>query len=749
MTHREAALFVTKQALEIAKDLPVVGSLVKPIYTVFVKVLAACDEVQGCREAMVCIEERILQVQNILIREPDGLALIVQKKPELTSKLNDSVQILQTKYDEIVNVLEPLKKKKTFWKLFSSNAAKIKEDLENLDASIVAELKKLSLALQISSFSLQTQTFAIVTDLQDKITNLYGGQEGLLHNEAAMNEVAQSIGMDVSDLRSSISDYLAEMQQTLMCHGTEQADRVITHVDGLRQEIIRLQQMVFPSSAGGTNGKGAAACSDPLSEISLKDKLVIYEEIILGKGQFGKVLKGVYQGQDVAVKVIKISVLAELGPAAVQDMNKEIIIHHRLCSVPGVVKLIGVDLTNPELPKAVLELAEGKIDVHAWLLPFSVDLDAYPPIIKLFSLGSLHEALYHSAGNVALSQVVRDLTWRLDVLRQICQALYYMHHIDFLHRDIKPLNVLLFPSDIVLSDGTRRHGAVVKLADFGFARGVDNRSVGLLQPKGTPHYMAPEVFEATYSKASDVYALAVLMNEVLAEAPPYQDQEHAASLNLVQLSHAVREVLRPTLFSKAHTVVASQLVQLSRSGAEYSDLVAGLEHAINRGWSKQPTSRGTVEQIYRDLNRLFEGYQHVCKYGRSKPSMRPANAGSTAVADVILPHVLVQREVQGIESLILFLRKECKLMPKVAQEYAKNLVTAMGIYNVDMLVSLVNKGRSNALSAIVSSPANLRMISSAAAERKGIMIVKAIDSLEVRSLLVYCMYLTLSTFVSL
>ncbi|RYG64576.1 hypothetical protein EON64_13710 [archaeon] len=84
--------------------------------------------------------------------------------------------------------------------------------------------------------------------------------------------------------------------------------------------------------------------------------------------------------------------------------------------------------------------------------------------------------------------MVRDLTWRLDVLRQICQALFYMHYIDFLHRDIKPLNVLLFPAETLLADGTRRHGAVVKLADFGFARAVDNQSVGMVQPKGTPHY---------------------------------------------------------------------------------------------------------------------------------------------------------------------------------------------------------------------------------------------------------------------
>eukprot|EP01031_Cornospumella_fuschlensis_P009181 gene9181-11280_t len=79
-----------------------------------------------------------------------------------------------------------MKTKSMFYKLFLANAAKIKERLDNLDAEIVAELKNLSLSLQATSFTLQIQTFDIVTDLQDKITHQYGGQEGLLSNEAGI-----------------------------------------------------------------------------------------------------------------------------------------------------------------------------------------------------------------------------------------------------------------------------------------------------------------------------------------------------------------------------------------------------------------------------------------------------------------------------------------------------------------------------------------------------------------------------------
>eukprot|EP01031_Cornospumella_fuschlensis_P026067 gene26067-31474_t len=227
MTHRGAALFVTKQALEIAKEMPVVGQFIAPLYLVLVKVLKACEEVQGCRKAIASLEERVLKVQEVVLEEANGLALVVKRRPELCGQLQSSVQIVVDKYEEICKVLEPLRTKSTFFKLFLANAAKIKERLDNLDAEIVAELKNLSLSLQVASFTLQIQTFDIVTDLQDKITHQYGGQEGLLSNEAGMQEVAGAIGMEVADVRASVRDYLSEMEEKLIAHGSNQANQVI------------------------------------------------------------------------------------------------------------------------------------------------------------------------------------------------------------------------------------------------------------------------------------------------------------------------------------------------------------------------------------------------------------------------------------------------------------------------------------------------------------------------------------------
>ncbi|OEU65589.1 MAG: hypothetical protein BA863_05635 [Desulfovibrio sp. S3730MH75] len=82
------------------------------------------------------------------------------------------------------------------------------------------------------------------------------------------------------------------------------------------------------------------------------------------------------------------------------------------------------------------------------------------------------------------------------ILADICWALEYAHLKDYIHRDVKPANVLL----------TRQGTA--KLSDFGLATRVPKRVTA--SPYGYMTHVAPEVFRTgKTSKASDVYALGV------------------------------------------------------------------------------------------------------------------------------------------------------------------------------------------------------------------------------------------------
>jgi serine/threonine protein kinase len=97
------------------------------------------------------------------------------------------------------------------------------------------------------------------------------------------------------------------------------------------------------------------------------------------------------------------------------------------------------------------------------------------------------------------------------ILTQIADALQFMHDAGLVHRDIKPGNVLLSET------------GEAWLADFGLAKDLQVRS-DLTDGKclmGTPFYMAPELAEHPASPSSDIYALGVVLYEMLTGRPPF------------------------------------------------------------------------------------------------------------------------------------------------------------------------------------------------------------------------------------
>ncbi len=94
---------------------------------------------------------------------------------------------------------------------------------------------------------------------------------------------------------------------------------------------------------------------------------------------------------------------------------------------------------------------------------------------------------------------------KLSILKMVLDGVAYLHQKNFLHRDIKPLNILKFP------DGT------FKISDFGLIKNLNSQSNPITQigqQMGTNKYMAPEIENGIYSIQSDIYALGVLMEEL-------------------------------------------------------------------------------------------------------------------------------------------------------------------------------------------------------------------------------------------
>jgi serine/threonine protein kinase len=123
--------------------------------------------------------------------------------------------------------------------------------------------------------------------------------------------------------------------------------------------------------------------------------------------------------------------------------------------------------------------------------------------------GSLQDWLRLHANRILPPQDVAYL------LEQAAEALQFAHDHEVIHLDVKPSNFLL------RSNKRTPDRPLLLLADFGIARNYTTVASASLTIRGTPTSMAPEQWSSSPVYASDQYALAVMVYELLAGRPPF------------------------------------------------------------------------------------------------------------------------------------------------------------------------------------------------------------------------------------
>ena len=120
---------------------------------------------------------------------------------------------------------------------------------------------------------------------------------------------------------------------------------------------------------------------------------------------------------------------------------------------------------------------------------------------------------YITAGTLSdlLEEGPLTLQQAADILDQIASALQFAHDHGIIHRDIKPSNILL------------GNDTYIFLADFGLAKAIEGTNeltqTGILL--GTPEYMAPDLADGPATTSSDIYALGILLYQMVAGRVPF------------------------------------------------------------------------------------------------------------------------------------------------------------------------------------------------------------------------------------
>ncbi|KAH0461750.1 hypothetical protein IEQ34_009325 [Dendrobium chrysotoxum] len=341
-----------------------------------------------------------------------------------------------------------------------------------------------------------------------------GGGGGNYYDMAYYRKLGEGTNMSVDSIQTSTGGGSVAMSVENSSVGSSDSQTGILNHNGLRQTTA-----VAGSSVGYSVFRAGrvthALNNDALAQALMDPRfptqgLNNYDEWTLdlrqlnmgepfAQGAFGKLYRGTYNGEDVAIKLLeKPENDPERAQLMEQQFAQEVMMLANL-KHPNVVRFIGA-CRKQMVWCIVTEYAKG---------------------------GSVRQFLMRRQNrSVPLKIAVRQA---LDVAR----GMAYVHGLGFIHRDLKSDNLLIFGDKSI------------KIADFGVAR-IEVQTEGMTPETGTYRWMAPEMIQhRPYTQKVDVYSFGIVLWELITGMLPFQN------MTAVQAAFAVvNKCARPIIPSE-------------------------------------------------------------------------------------------------------------------------------------------------------------------------------------------------------
>eukprot|EP00029_Vermamoeba_vermiformis_P006458 TRINITY_DN2538_c0_g2_i1.p1 TRINITY_DN2538_c0_g2~~TRINITY_DN2538_c0_g2_i1.p1 ORF type:complete len:1060 (+),score=232.58 TRINITY_DN2538_c0_g2_i1:295-3474(+) len=414
-------------------------------------------------------------------------------------------------------------------------------------------------------------------------------------------QVVKLIELDEA-INTLVNDWLmVKVKVKVPCsHCVQEGDEKTAHLFEFAElEELVQNQSQFAMCPSGDKQIPIASLVPDITMSAFNKERIVYKELelgrTLGEGAYATVYEGVWRGEKVAIKKIKLDAMdGSSGANVFSEFRREAWLMSSLQN-ENLVVLKGICME-----------------------PFCL-------VLEFMNHGSLYDYLHDE-------KRVVDWKFRIHIASDIARAMQFLHQTvpPIVHRDLKSPNILLtcpeFPDPN--EEGFVIDGRVVKgkVADFGLSRSLT--FTGELDSKKlvgqNPVWLAPEIMlRKDYNEAVDIYSFGVILWEMMSREDYFGEMNFMSDIEAAVVS------------GKRPAIPKLQENDPNNVSVEYVELLQAC-------WDNDPTKRPTFQEVARKLEALKR------KMVRPNPNNIPQRFAAKSVSNTQRPQMRILQTRESV-----------------------------------------------------------------------------------------------------